>query len=80
MRANKPNVGENYECLGSQSNMTTAGDTGENAVCPEAQAMNKIHENCLRVPPRGTTMGTGSPAIRPLARPPAELITIYAIS
>ena len=64
-----PKVGENDECLGAQSKLTTAGDTGENAVCPEAQSINKIHENCLRVP-RGTAMGTGSPAIRALARPP----------
>ena len=62
MRANRPNVGENDECLGAQSKLTTAGDTGENAVCPEAQSINKIHENCLRVP-RGTTLGTGSPAL-----------------
>ena len=62
MRANKPSVGENDECLGAQSKLTTAGDTGENAVCPEAQSINKIHENCLRVP-RGTTMGTSSPAL-----------------
>ena len=55
-------VGENDECLGAQSKLTTAGDTAENAVCPEAQSTNKIHENCLRVP-RGTTMGTGSPAL-----------------
>ena len=62
MRGNMPSVGENDECLGAQSKLTTAGDTGENAVCPEAQSINKIHENCLRVP-RGTTMGTGSPAL-----------------
>ena len=65
MRANRLSVGENDEGLGAQSKMTIAGDTGENAVCPEAQSINKIHENCLRVP-RGTAMGTGSPAIRQL--------------
>ena len=79
MRANIPKVGENDECLGAQSKMTIAGDTGEKAVCPEAQSINKFRGNCLRVP-RGTAMGTGSPAIRPLARLPAGLTTIYAIS
>ena len=65
MRANRPKSSENGECLGAQSKLTTAGDTGENAVCPEAQSINKFHGNCLRVP-RGTAMGTGSPAIRQL--------------
>ena len=46
-RATRPNVDENYECLGAQSQLTTAGDAGENAVCLEAQSTNKIHEKCF---------------------------------
>ena len=36
MRAKRPSACKNDECLGAQTKWITAGDTGENAVCPEA--------------------------------------------
>ena len=56
MRANRPNAGESVECLAAQSKLTSAGDAGANAMCPEAQPTNKISENYLFVP-RCATMG-----------------------
>ena len=56
MRANRPNAGEGVECLAAQSKLTTAGDAGANAMCPEAQPTNKIPENYLLVP-RCATIG-----------------------
>ena len=57
MRANMPTSGENGS-LWPRLRLATAGDTGENAVCHEAQSINTLPEHRLSMLQK-RTVGTG---------------------